>query len=41
MGYMSCCGIARLLGVSDVAVRNRVRNDARPLSAPAALAAAF
>jgi transposase-like protein len=31
MGNMSFCSIARLLGVSDVAVLNWVRNEARQL----------
>src|ERR1700745_2785342 len=34
MGNMSFCSIARLLGVSDVAVLNWVRNEARQLSEP-------
>ena len=38
MGNMSFCSIARLLGVSDVAVLNWVRNEARRLPEPAVTA---
>ena len=38
MGNMSFCSIARLLGVSDVAVLKWVRNEARRLPEPAVMA---
>jgi hypothetical protein len=38
MGNMSFCGIARLLGVSDVAVLNWIRTEARKLPEPSAAA---
>ena len=38
MGNMSFCSIARILGVSDVAVLNWVRNEARQLSEPSVTA---
>jgi transposase len=38
MGNMSFCSIARILGVSDVAVLNWVRNEARQLPEPAVTA---
>ena len=38
MGNMSFCSIARLLGVSDVAVLNWVRNEARQLPEPSGAA---
>src|ERR1700751_5140513 len=38
MGNMSFCSIARLLGVSDVAVLNWVRNEARQLPEPSVAA---
>jgi transposase-like protein len=34
MGNVSFCSIARILGVSDVAVLNWVRDDARKLPEP-------
>ena len=38
MGNMSFCSIARILGVSDVAVLNWVRNEARQLPEPSVTA---
>jgi len=38
MGNMSFCSIARILGVSDVAVLNWVRNEARQLPEPSVAA---
>ena len=34
MGNMSFCGIARLLGVSDVTIMNWIRKEAKALPAP-------